>query len=412
MKQIQTLLKERKQRGYAIGMTEQIKEKNGVWIVPSASNPNKTYQVTLTLEGGTCTCEDFVLRQIKCKHYFAVQYTITKTQNKDGTITVTQTKRVTYPQNWKAYDKASIQQKELFLKLLNDLCKTIEEKPYTFGRPKLPMRDMVFSSALKVYSTFSLRRFSTDMRDAKDKGLIAVVPYYSTVARYMENSELTQILNDLITTSSLPLRTIESSFGIDSTGFSPSKFSRWFSHKYGQIRDRKIWYKLHLVNGNATHIITSCEVTTQFISDMNELPKLTEETHANFDMKQLSADKGYLSDNNLMFLDKLGIAGYIPFKTNTAPITDKQSKNYHSDIWRNAYNYFAMHQSGFMQHYHQRSNTETVMHMVKSKFGDGVRSKSEIACINEILLKALCHNICVLIQEMFELGIKPEFLGA
>jgi hypothetical protein len=50
--------------------------------------------------------------------------------------------------------------------------------------------------------------------------------------------------------------------------------------------------------------------------------------------------------------------------------------------------------------------------MIKSKFGDHTKSKDEIACINEILLKVLCHNICVLIQEMFELGIKPEFLGA
>lgn len=47
----------------------------------------------------------------------------------------------------------------------------------------------------------------------------------------------------------------------------------------------------------------------QFVSDMNELPKLVEETHENFDMKELSADKGYLSDNNLMFLDKLGVTG-------------------------------------------------------------------------------------------------------
>ena len=26
-------------------------------------------------------------------------------------------------------------------------------------------------------------------------------------------------------------------------------------------------------------------------------------------------------------------------------------------------------------------------------------------------LKVLCHNICVLIQEMFELGIEPDFVG-
>ena len=48
--------------------------------------------------------------------------------------------------------------------------------------------------------------------------------------------------------------------------------------------------------------------------------------------------------------------------------------------------------------------------MIKSKFGGIVRSKVETACTNEILLKVLCHNICVLISEMFELGIKPEFL--
>jgi hypothetical protein len=28
------------------------------------------------------------------------------------------------------------------------------------------------------------------------------------------------------------------------------------------------------------------------------------------------------------------------------------------------------------------------------------------------LLKVLCHNICVVIQEMFELGIEPDFFSA
>jgi hypothetical protein len=50
--------------------------------------------------------------------------------------------------------------------------------------------------------------------------------------------------------------------------------------------------------------------------------------------------------------------------------------------------------------------------MIKSKFGDAVRSKTEVAQVNEVLLKVLCHNICVVIQEMFELGIKPDFFSA
>jgi hypothetical protein len=47
--------------------------------------------------------------------------------------------------------------------------------------------------------------------------------------------------------------------------------------------------------------------------------------------------------------------------------------------------------------------------MVKSKFGDYVRSKEWIAQVNEVLLKILCHNVCVVIQEMYELGIEPDF---
>jgi transposase len=62
-----------------------------------------------------------------------------------------------------------------------------------------------------------------------------------------------------------------------------------------------------------------------------------------------------------------------------------------------------------MQSYHKRSNVETTFHMIKSKFGDALRSRTKTAQINEALCKVLCHNICCLIQSMFELGLKPKF---
>ena len=63
----------------------------------------------------------------------------------------------------------------------------------------------------------------------------------------------------------------------------------------------------------------------------------------------------------------------------------------------------------FCEHYHKRSNAETSVMMVKTKFGDFVRSKTWTAQINEVLCKIICHNICVVIQEMHELGINPNF---
>ncbi|GBE17691.1 hypothetical protein BMS3Abin16_00279 [archaeon BMS3Abin16] len=47
--------------------------------------------------------------------------------------------------------------------------------------------------------------------------------------------------------------------------------------------------------------------------------------------------------------------------------------------------------------------------MMKMKFGDKLKSKNFIAQKNELLCKAIAHNIVVLIHEMHELGIKPDF---
>ncbi len=62
-----------------------------------------------------------------------------------------------------------------------------------------------------------------------------------------------------------------------------------------------------------------------------------------------------------------------------------------------------------MVHYHQRSNVESVFNMVKAKFGDKLRSKNWVAQQNELLCKLIAHNIVVLIHEMQELGISPNF---
>ncbi|MBI4255852.1 MAG: hypothetical protein HY616_12340 [Candidatus Rokubacteria bacterium] len=60
-------------------------------------------------------------------------------------------------------------------------------------------------------------------------------------------------------------------------------------------------------------------------------------------------------------------------------------------------------------HYHKRSNVESTFSMMKRKFGDSLRSKTDVAMVNEALAKIVCHNVVVLIHEMHELGIAPAF---
>ena len=71
---------------------------------------------------------------------------------------------------------------------------------------------------------------------------------------------------------------------------------------------------------------------------------------------------------------------------------------------------FAYQRDTFLARYHKRSNVETVFSMIKAKFGDALRTKSEVGQMNEVLCKVVAHNLCVLIACIHELGLDvPQF---
>jgi hypothetical protein len=45
--------------------------------------------------------------------------------------------------------------------------------------------------------------------------------------------------------------------------------------------------------------------------------------------------------------------------------------------------------------------------MTKAKLGDSVRNKTNTAQINEVICKIHCHNVCCVIQSIYELSLKP-----
>lgn len=307
----------------------------------------------------------------------------------------------TYPQNWPAYNAAQTSEKDTFMLLLADLCSGVPQPKYEFGRPRFPLSDMVYTGALKIYSGFSARRFDSDVRAAAEQRFIDVAPSFNSVNRYIANKDLTPILENLIEQSAGPLSVVETAFAADSSGFSTCRFDRWFDHKWGKVRSFRYWLKAHIMTGVQTNIVTTVTVTPGLVGDSPVLPKLLDATAKRFNLEEFSADKAYLSNDNLDHAAMLGAFPYIPFKSN--------SKSDGTALWRRIHAYYLMYQESWKEHYHKRSNVETTFSMVKGKFGDSLRSKTETAQINEVLLKFLCHNICVLVQEIHTLGIVPEF---
>jgi len=369
--------------------------KNGDWHVPSQSGRGE-YIVRTSQKGPICTCPDSELRQVICKHIWAVDYVERWEYGDYGDTILRRRIRLTYKQNWKAYNKAQVNEGPLFLKLLADLCSHVEQPKYRFGRPSLLLSDMVFASALKVYSTFSLRRFMAFIERAKAEGFIDQACSYVTVSNYMRKPEMTAVLQELIKLSSLPLASVEDSFAVDSSGFSTCRFARYFSYKHERDLKYRRWLKAHLMCGTKTNVITAVEVTEERRNDCPLLKPLVERTAKGFNVKEVSADKAYSSRNNIQLVDDMGATAYIPFK-----VTAKKRAG-GSSAWKKMYHYFQFRRDEFLKHYHKRSNVETAFHMMKTKFKDSLRSKDGTAQVNEILLKVLCHNICVLIQEIHE----------
>jgi transposase len=279
----------------------------------------------------------------------------------------------------------------------------------THRQTRLSLSDIIFSSTLKVYSTVSGRRFATDLREAKQRGYLSRLPHYNSVFRYLESEALTPYLYELITLSAAPLKSIESDFAVDSSGFSTGQFMRWLDVKYGKEEDRRMWLKLHLMCGVKTNIVTSVEVSDGYEHDYHRYKSLVQRTaDSGFKMKEVSADKAYLGAENLLATLRNGAIPYIPFKSNSVPHS-RGSYGPKSELWTRMYHFYSLHRAEFLEHYHKRSNVETTFHMIKSKFGQRLRSKSLTAQINEALCKVLCHNLCVVIQSMHELNITPEF---
>ena len=313
----------------------------------------------------------------------------------------------TYGQVWPAYDAAQTNEKGDFQVLARDLCGGVVEmarKPV--GRPRLPISDQLLCMLLKVYSLRSCRRAMGDLTDAHSAGLISKLPHCKSVFRYFASRDLQPYLVQMVIESSRVVANIETAFSIDSTGFSTSRFGLWVDLRFGKSRigDRRKWLKAHLMCGVITNIVTAVVVTPANCADSPHLKELLEVTDRNFGIRRVHADKAYSSVENLRLIRRAGGMPFIPFKGNANPLHGTRDR-----LWTRLYHFYACNQEWFEQQYHKRSNSESTNAMIKAKFGERLRSRTEVAQYNELLCKVVCHNICVTIQSMYELKIEPKF---
>src|SRR6185436_19838957 len=347
-----------------------------------------------------------------CKHQEAVLFWLawdSTVSDDTGQIELPKPKRKTYPRNWPTYNAAQIEEKARVEVLLKALCEGIEQparKPGARGRDAYARRDAIFGCVMKVYTTFSGRRADTDISACAERGSIGKAYHPNTLFRAMEDPATTAILLRLIEESAAPLAEVENragQFAQDSTGLSTVTYDRWFDQKHGKLRSEHAWLKLHIMVGTLTHVVTGAKVSSE--ADCPVLPELLAATAKTFRVREVSADKAYLSKKNLEAIDRVGAVPFIPFKSNSIGMASK------SEPWRRMWCVFSLKSEEFRLHYHRRSNVESTMWMIKSKFGGAVRSKLPIAQVNEILAKLVCHNLACIVRAVHEFGIDVDLSG-
>ncbi len=422
----------RRQRGVAIAELSNIRPE-GIdrYRVPSTTGQGH-YLVCIDRKKGPdwqCDCHDFEKRGKPFKHIHAVLIVVERNkeaETRSGPRPLRFSEKVakqtlaeqsalsaearpfrpTYKQDWPAYNLAQTTEKHRFQELLRDLCKGVQEPPRKQGskpggRTPLSRADMIFAIAFKVYSTVSGRRFMCDLKDAHERGYIDKLPHFNSIFNSLEDPALTPILGDLIRESALPLRSVESDFAVDSSGFTTSRFIRWFDHKYGTVKAKHEFIKVSIMVGVKTGIATAVRVGGQTSQDSPEFIPLVRETVQGFKIREVSADAAYASYDNFDAVAGLGATAYIAFPvTTTGRLGGTLGKMFH------LYN---LNRDDYLSHYHKRSNVESSFSAIKAKFGDSLRSKTDTAMVNEALCKVLCHNVCCLIQSACELGVEATF---
>lgn len=376
------------------------------WLVFSLSSSER-YEVTL--DPLFCTCPDFETTHQACKHAMAARIALSRegcdfrTEDQPETPPVVWPRK-TYKQDWPNYDLAQQNEQAEFRRLLADLCgnlpQPVSQKGTKGGNPFTALSDVIFAVVYKIYSGMSGRRFTTELREAQERGYIGQAVHHSTIARCLENQETGPILHGLIEASALPFKALETEFAVDSSGFSSCKFDRWYEQKWGRMVSKHSWVKAHAMTGTTTHVVTSVIVDDQCSGDAPQFSPLVRATAKNFTIRQVSGDKAYATVENFQAAEDCGGTGYLAFKTTTSGKS--------GGIFERMYHLFCLNKDEYLRHYHRRSNIESTFSAVKRLFGDVVRSKNETAMKNEVLGKLLAYNITLLVHAIYELNLEPQ----
>lgn len=343
------------------------------------------------------------------------------------------------PRNWTAINQARDAEPAMMPVLMAKLAATAPNRQVAaLGRPPVPLRDLLFTSLLYVYTKRSMAQACGLLRCPGYREHVREPMSYGAISPFLSHPDTKEILERLLAISAAPAKMYVKSGGPDGTGFQQFNF---YSYADNRIQEKlangeKLDEKKDGKPRRRHHVTAIAFVMNEIIvapavvvkakpaklraegksAKLRETEKpgenpwfipLCERTHMVFPgLERVQADKGFVKATNYLWGKTRGIETHIPRKAGTG---DGVHKGLAEKAMREAYHSYELDPEGHQRKYHQRETQESAMNAVKTVLGGGVRCRHHVGQENEIRLKWILHNLRTLIYEQFHRGLTIDF---
>ncbi len=314
--------------------------------------------------------------------------------------------------------------------LLADLSRTLALEPVAkWGGQEMPIHDRLFAVTFRAFANRSLEDTRHELCQMARLRHISAAPCKNSLSAYVHDAALTPLLREALFRTAKFVRKIETLALVDSTGLASCMTQVYLDSGKGDkiIRPKNRWRKAHVVSGGVTGIIADVVLSdhernidnsdpSKPTADVNFWPRLIQNAASVFPkLRYALGDKAYLSDDNIIICDSLGIKAIIPIKVNWNP-TNKKSTGAIE-----LYDMYTQHNDAFEEIYRFRSKIEGVFSSMKRTtssffrshgtrvpkgevFTDEQVARANVAFENELLAKCLVHSLrrIVVLEKIYD----------